>query len=129
MLNLLTTTLAQTNSEIFGEVEPPQGVAAYNEAVGGGIGLVLFLSRVIRLITIAGGIFVFVNIIYAGWLYLSSMGDTGKTKQAFDTIIYSVIGLAVIIGSYAIAGIVGLVFFGDATYILNPVICGPEGCD
>lgn len=126
MLTFLSSTLADAG-DIFGQVKPPVGVSAYDTAAGG-IGLVLFLSRIIRLVTIVGGLFVMVNLIYSGWLFISSSGDIGKTTQAVNNIVYSLIGLVVIVGSYAIAGILGMIFFGDATYIINPVICGPDGC-
>ncbi len=126
-MSLFTTTLAQA-SDIFGEIEAPPGVTDYDAAAGGNIGLVIFASRLIRLVTIAGGIFVLVNLLYAGWIYLSSMGNSDAHGKAVNTVVFSLLGLAIIVASYAIAGLVGLIFFGDATYILNPTICGPDGC-
>ncbi len=122
----LLTTLA-TADPIFGEVEAPPGVAAY-DAAADGIGLVLFLSNIIRIVTIVGGIFVMINILYAGWIYISSSGDAGAHKKVADTVTFSVMGLAIIVGSYAAAALAGLIFFGDAAFILTPTICGPEGC-
>jgi hypothetical protein len=123
------TTLAQaaTSSSVFGNIAAPPGVADYDSAAGG-IGLVLFLSNLIRIITIAGGVFVMVNILYAGWIYISSSGDTSAHEKVANTVTYSVIGLAIIVGSYAAAALAGAIFFGDATFILNPTICGPNGC-
>ncbi len=125
-MTFLSTTLAQADS-VFGEVEAPPGVAAY-DAAAGGIGLVLFFSNLIRIVTIVGGIFVMVNILYAGWIYISSSGDAGAHKKVADTVTFSVVGLAIIVGSYAAAALAGVIFFGDATFILSPTICGPEGC-
>lgn len=121
-------TDSATPSAIFGRVQAPPGVASYNMTAGGEIGIVIFASRIIRLVTIGGGIFVLVNLLYAGWIYLSSMGNTDANVKAVNTVVFSVLGLAIIVASYAIAGLVGLIFFGDAAYILNPTICGPEGC-
>lgn len=128
-MSSLSTTLAQaaSSTSVFGEVSPPPGVAAYDTAAGG-IGLILFLSNLIKVITIAGGIFVMVNILYAGIIYLNASGDTGAHKKVIDTITFSVLGLAIIVGSYAAAALAGVIFFGDATFILSPTICGPEGC-
>lgn len=111
---------------IFGGVEAPPGVAKYNALAGGDIGLVLFVSNVIRIITIAGGIMVMINIIMAGWIYITSQGDSSAHQKVIDTILFSVLGLAIIVASYAAAAIAGLIFFGDATYILNPYIVGPN---
>lgn len=112
---------------VFGEIEAPPGVADYDKAAGG-IGLVLFLSNLIKIVTLAGGIFVMLNIIYAGWIYISSNGDASAHQKVADTVTYSVIGLAIIVSSYAAAALAGAIFFGDSTFIINPVICGPEGC-
>jgi len=128
-MSLFLTTLTETDTEsVFGKVEAPPGVAAYDAAAANGIGLILFISNLIRIITIAGGIFVMGNIIYAGWIYISSSGKAEAHTKVADTVVYSVIGLAIIVGSYAAAALAGLIFFGDATFILSPTICGPEGC-
>lgn len=133
MLTLLSTLIAQNDgggSSLFGEIKPPQGVEQYNIAAGGveNIGIIVFASRLIQVITVVGGLFVFFNVIYAGFLYLSAMGDSGAHAKVRDQITYSVVGLLIIVASYALAGIIGLIFFGNATFILNPEICGPEGC-
>lgn len=134
MTSTLPNQVAAADPAIFGNVSPPPGVAAYDAkalAESGGmvdIGIIMFFSNLIRLITIVGGLFVMINIIYAGWIYLSSNGDKGAHEKVANTITFSVLGLAIIVGSFAIAAIVGLLFFDDATFILSPTICGPEGC-
>ncbi len=124
---LLLTTLAQAEDSVFGTVSPPPGITDYDKAAQG-IGLIPFLSNLIRIITIAGGIFVMVNILYAGWIYISSSGDASAHEKVANTITYSVVGLAIIVFSYTAAALAGTIFFGDATFILNPTICGPTGC-
>ena len=83
-MSSFSNTIAAADS-VFGEVEAPPGVAAY-DAAAGVIGLVLFFSNLIRIITIAGGVFVMVNILYAGWIYISSSGDAGAHKKVADTV-------------------------------------------
>jgi hypothetical protein len=114
-------------TSIFGSVSAPPGVADYDAQVGG-IGLVLFLSNLIKIVTIVGGLFVMVNLIRAGWTYISSSGDASAHEKVANTITFSVVGLAIIVASYAGAALIGLIFFGDATFILSPTICGPKGC-
>ena len=129
-MSLIPKALAQETS-IFGEVSPPPGVADYDvvaHTAGYEFGLVLFLSNLIRIVTIAGGIFVMVNIIYSGWIYISSAGDASAHEKVANTVTYSVIGLAIIVASYAAAALAGIIFFGDAMFILSPNICGPTGC-
>ena len=129
-MSFIPQAIAATNS-VFGEVSPPPGVADYDsaaEAAGGSIGLILFLSNIIRVVTIAGGIFVMANILYAGWTYISSSGDASAHEKVANNVTFSVIGLAIIVAFYTAAALAGVIFFGDATFILNPTICGPEGC-
>lgn len=115
-------------SSIFGEVSPPPGVAEYDKAAlasGADIGLLLFVSNMIKLVTVVAGLFVIFNVVYAGIIYISSMGDSKAHSQVRDQITYSVVGLVIIVASYAIAMLIGLIFFGDATFIISPKICGP----
>lgn len=128
-LSLLAATGTTTKS-IFGEVEAPPGVAQYDKKITGteGIGILLFVSNLIRIFTVIAGLYVLINILYAGFIYISSSGDTKAHTQATGIFMNSLIGLLIIVGSYALAGIIGLIFFGDATFIINPQVCGPEGC-
>jgi|GEM_PF-1582468 hypothetical protein len=112
-------------TSIFGEIAPPPGVNKYQaevEKVGGQVGIILFLSNIIRLITVAAGIWVMFNLISAGWLYINSSGDSGATEKVSAKITNSIIGLAVVALSYTLAGVVGYLIFGDAGFILNPAL-------
>lgn len=115
-------------NDIFGTIDAPAGVAKYNTAAlgetGSDIGLILFLSNIIRIATVVAGIWVMINFILAGWSYITSAGDSKAATDASAKMTNSLIGLAIIIGSYTLAAIIGLVFFGDASYILNPQITG-----
>jgi hypothetical protein len=86
--------------------------------------LLLFASNGIRLATTVAGVWVMLNFILAGWKYITSSGDSKAHTDASHMMTNSVIGLAIIVGSYTLAAIIGLVFFGDAAYILNPKIQG-----
>ena len=124
---LLTTLLADSHQEIFGEIKIPQGVKQYNIDAGGGdaIGLILFISRLITVVTIVAGIFAMFNIIHAGFIYLSSSGDSASHGKVRDKITYSVIGLLIIVVSYTLAGLIGIIVFGDPRFIINPQLVGP----
>ena len=111
--------------DIFGTIEAPVGVAEYNAQAGtGGLGLMIFFSNIIRLISIVAGLWVFVNFLLAGFTYVTAAGDSGATKKVYDKIIMSVIGLVIIASSYTIAGIASLLLFGRADFILNPSLIG-----
>ncbi|MFZ5438294.1 MAG: hypothetical protein ACOZAK_04560 [Patescibacteria group bacterium] len=109
-------------SSIFGTIKPPAGVDKYGDIQSGG--LLLFASNGIRLATTVAGVWVMLNFILAGWKYITSSGDSKAASEASTMMTNSIIGLAIIVGSYTLAAIAGLVFFGDATYILNPKITG-----
>src|SRR5690606_34656850 len=45
-------------------------------------------------------------IIYAGFLFVSARGSTEKLKTANDALLYSLIGAAILLGSWAIAQLI-----------------------
>ena len=87
--------------------------------------LTLFLSNLLKLLTIGAGIFVMINFVLAGFNYIIANGDEKKLETANSMMINSVIGLAIIAASYVIAGIISYLIFGSPTTILKPVIYGP----
>lgn len=114
--------ILQGSRDFFGKIEPPIGVRLYQDKMTGRgeIGIILFLSNVVRLITIVAGIWVMFNIISAGWLYITSSGDTSATEKVSAKITNSIIGLVIVALAYTIAGLAGYLIFGDASFILNP---------
>lgn len=111
--------------DIFGKIDAPAGVAKYNSAPGAnGLGIMLFVSNIIRLSTIIAGIWVMINFILAGWIYITSADDKSAGAKVSEKMTYSVMGLAIIVGAYTIAAILGLILFGRADYILNPTLKG-----
>ncbi len=110
-------------SDIFGTVEPPAGVAGYD--AGAEIGLLSFIATLIDVATVVAGIWVFINIVLAGYTYITSSGDTGAHGKVRDRITMSVMGLVIIAFAYLFAAVIGLIFFGNADYFLNPTIQGP----
>lgn len=107
-------------ADIIGKIEEPAGVKEYNALATGGIGIVIFASRLIKVSSIIAGIWVMINFIQAGWLYITSAGDSGAHTKVSSKMTMSVIGLMIIVGSYTMAALIGLLIFGDASYILNP---------
>jgi len=120
-------TFAAVNNDIFGEIKAPVGVEEYNTGSGAvaGFGALVFFSNMIKVATVGAGIFVMVNFIMAGYIYITSAGDTGAHKKVSDKITMSIIGLVLIVSAYTIAGLIGLILFGDASYILSPTVQGP----
>lgn len=106
--------------QIFGTVDEPPGIVEFNASTPSGIGIVIFVSNIIKLIMIIAGLFGLFNIISAGFTYLSSAGNAKATEQAMSQLNYSLIGLILIVTSFTITSIISYLLFGDASYILNP---------
>ena len=109
-------------SAILGGVEAPDSIAKLNSTSG--IGILSFLSRLLNFGAIIGGIIVVGNFIGAGLMYISGAGNTDTHVKVRDRITYSVIGLLIIVSAYTIMGLMGLIFFKDATFLLNPRLQG-----
>jgi len=116
-------------ASLFGNIDNP--LKTINPAGYGGLGadqgsgLITFLSNVIKTITISAGLFAFINLIIAGFGYISAGSDAKKTAEAWARIYMSLIGLVIIASSYVLAAIFGTLFYGSPTAIINPQIYGP----
>lgn len=123
-LTFATTMLAQANP--FGNLNPP--VAGMNSAIdpttGQLTGLLDFLNNILRLVFIAAGLWVFVNLILAGFQYINAGGDSEAVATAWARIWQSILGLVIIVASFLVAAIIGIVMFGNPMAILNPSL-GP----
>ncbi len=117
----ISKVFAQTPEEMIGEIEIPKGVDLINTQAGG-IGIILFVSKIIRFIIILGGIWTLINIIFAAFLYFNGGGKSDTHSKVSSKFTMSVIGLMLIIISYTAAALIGLLFYGDATFILTPKI-------
>lgn len=110
---------------VFGPIEAPAGVAELNTQAGeawSNIGLLIFVSNMIKLASVVAGVWVLFNFIIAGFTYITSTGDSSAYAKIGEKLALSVTGLLLIVAAYTIAGILGLIIFDDATYIINPQI-------
>ena len=117
--------MATDITNIIGTVDNPlpkayQGITA----VQGG-GLILFFTNILRLVFVAAGLFAFVNLILAGFQFMSAGGDPKAIEKAFGKIWQSLLGLVIVVGSFALAALFGYILFNNAGFILNPQIYGP----
>lgn len=108
--------------QIVGSVDNPLAGTGY----AGLTGIGLFISNVLRLFFVVAGIYALFNFILAGYSYMNAGGDSKKLDAAWSKIWLSLVGLVVIVGSFAIASLAGYLIFGRADYILNPQIYGPN---
>lgn len=113
--------ITPTADNLFGTIEAPEGVKAYQAKVGPDeIGIILFFSNIIRLITIFAGIWTMLNFVLAGWIYITGADDKDAGSKVSTKMLNSVMGLAIVALSYTIAALVGLLIFGNAMYIIQP---------
>ena len=103
---------------IIGNISNPTKYTSTN-----GSGLFALLNNLFKLIGVVAGIFFVVQIIMAGFAYLSASGDPKKTETAFAKIWQSLIGLIIVTSAFIIAGFVGKITGVDP---LNPTIYGPQ---
>ena len=114
-------------TEIVGTVDNPlppayQGITGSSGSPGG---LILFLTNILRLVFVVAGMFAFFNLILAGFQFMGAGGDAKAVEKAWGKIWQSLMGLILVVGSFALAALFGYLLFGDAGFILNPIIYGP----
>ncbi len=107
--------------QIFGNIKPPVNNNYFTNPDGRGF--FLFLSNLFKFAGVIAGIYMVIQLITAGYLYISSEGDPKKSLQAWTKIWQSILGIVIIASAFIIAGLVEK-FTGIK--ILNPEIYGPN---
>lgn len=114
---------------IIGKIEPPPGVKEYINIPGCTAcaipGLLQFLNNIIKLLIVIAGLYAFINLILAGYQFMSAGGEPKEVEKAWAKIWQSLIGLLIIAGSFLLAAIFGWLLFKDPTAILVPKIYTP----
>ena len=108
---------------IFGTVNPPPGVSAYNDIESGG--LTVFISNIFRTVMVIGGVYAVFNFVLAGLAFMSAGGDPKKIADAGAKIWQSMIGLVIMLGSMIIAAMLSWILFGDYGSLLTLRVFGP----
>ncbi len=110
-------------SEVVGTINPGDTFLPYGSL---GTGVMQFFTNILRLVFVGAGIYTFMNLITAGFQYMSAGGDVKALTAAWARIWQSLLGLLIIVGSFALASLFGYLFFGNPGFILNPKIYGPK---
>lgn len=84
-----------------------------------------FLSNVLRLFFVIAGVWAFINLILGGFSFINAGGDSKAVEKAWNKIWQSLLGLILVVGSFAIISLVSYLLFGNAGFILNPQLYGP----
>jgi Type IV secretion system pilin len=103
---------------IFGKIKNPTAFA------NGPQGFFDFLNIIFKLAGTIAGIYFIIQIIIAGYGYISASGDEKKTAKAWATIWQSLVGIAIVASAFIIASAIGNLIGIDPT---NPTLYGPNG--
>lgn len=105
----------------IGRVSPPPFIKeGINTTTGQLTGIMVLLNTLLKLVFIAAGLYAFFNIVIAGFDFINAAGDPKKVATAWERIWQSVLGLLIIVSSFLLAAIIGLILFNDPGAILNP---------
>lgn len=81
------------------------GGTCTNTAAQGG-NLMSIVTTIINTLFFVAGIVAVIMIIIGGFRYITAQGDSGQLTTAKNTILYSVVGLVIVIASFAIVNFV-----------------------
>ena len=107
----------------WGSVDPPPGVSEYSSGAIGG--LPIFIGNIIKTIIVGAGLFAVINLVSAGYSFMSAGGEPKKIEAAWAKIWQTLLGLAIAAGSFVLAAIFSQIIYGEAGYILQLRIFGP----
>ena len=89
-------------NSIIGEINPPNNNAYFKDG-----GIFVLISNILKFAGTIAGIFFVVQIILAGFAYMSANGDPKKTEAAWSKIWQSLIGIIIVASAFVIASVVG----------------------
>lgn len=108
---------------IFGDIKPPVQDSPYFQG-DGSQGLFLLISNLFKVAGSIAGLFFLVQIVTAGFAYMSANGDPKKTEAAWTKIWQSLIGIIIVASAFVISSVIGLLLHID---ILNPLVWSLNG--
>ena len=118
LIQFFKPNLVQAAGDL-GTVEPPLSGNPYF-AEGG---LFLFISNIFKLAGTIGGLFFIIQVIMAGYEYITAAGDAKKVDAAWSKICQSVLGIIIIASAFTLAGVIERI---TGISILTPKLYGPN---
>lgn len=119
---LLAATSGQGLGTIGGGGLGPFGALNFSGQAGGVLALTKItgaVSSIVGFLTIIGSIWFMFQLLFGGYEWISSGGDTKKLANARQRIMNGFFGLVIIIGAWAMIAVVGQ-FFGYDILVGNP---------
>lgn len=99
------TTFTLSLLGVFLFIEPvfaQNALDTVGQNTGMGNNLILIIGNIIRVIISLLGVVLLGLIIYSGWLWMTAGGEEDKIKKAKDTMIRAIIGMIIVLASFAI---------------------------
>lgn len=106
---------------IFGTISPDY-LGTAGQYGRSGPGFAEFIANIISVVIIVSGIAFFLYFAIGGLRYITAGGDVKQTQEATKQITNALLGLAIVVGAFAITRVVGRVIGID---IFHPVFVGP----
>lgn len=112
--------------DIFGPITNP--LEKYGSVVPepGKTGLVGLLNNILRLVFIVAGLFAMIQVILAGFDFISAGGNPESVSKAWSKIWQALVGLMIVVISFLAAMLMGQILFGNQWAILRPQLYGPD---
>ena len=105
----------------IGRIIAPTNIpTAINASTGKLEGVIAFFNSGLKLVFIVAGLYAFVNVIVAGFGFMTAGGDPKNFQKAWDRIWQTLMGLFIIMVSFLLAAIIGILFFQSPTALLQP---------
>jgi hypothetical protein len=113
---------------MFGEITNPfqELGSPWGAVTSGSTGLVGFLNILIKTLMLVAGLFAVLNVIIAGYSFMTGAGDPKAISNAWKKISWTAVGLFFVAASLGLAALLGWLIFGDPSIIINPKIYGPD---
>lgn len=92
------------NGDSGGQQNPINGVLTNPINVGT---LTEFIAKILDIVLTIGFPIIALAIIYAGFLFVTAQGNSEKLETAKKTLLYTIIGAAILLGSWIIASAIG----------------------
>lgn len=89
------------------------------EAAASGVLFTDYFLRIWNAIFMIGGLMVLINFLWGAVTWITGGSDSAKIQKARDRMVQSVIGLIILVSSFALIGFINMLFFGGDFNILN----------
>ena len=106
-------------SDVIGIISPPINAPIFSTTTPQE-GLIKILNVVLNLTLIIAALFALLNFIIAGYNYMFANGDSKKISEANRKILFTLIGIIIIVLAPLAAIILGVIVFGRWDAIINP---------